>query len=210
MTLEDTKDDGFRGVWISRELMDDQRLTPFEKMVVGYSQSFGEGRKCRASDAHIAKRLGVAEKTVSNCLSRLRKKGIMTGRDFPKQGTPVGGGLPYSGNSTSLIREHRSKGEQSKNTEREKGPGFDFRKPEDFPRILPLLADWRFGEEELRRAWGQIAAEVSAGTGQEIRNEVVYLAGRVERNRAAAAREARRNGEAPKREYVSQFSKTYN
>lgn len=82
----------FKGAWIPAELCRRKDLIPTEKLILGYCASFPN--RCFASDAHIAAELGMTEKTVSNTLSRLRSKGLLTGRDFPKSFTT----LPVNGN----------------------------------------------------------------------------------------------------------------
>lgn len=70
-----------------------------QKLILGFIAGF-KGN-CFASDAYIAENLGMSEKTVANNLSALRKRGLLEGRNFPKQGTdfPIQGTqLPDSGN----------------------------------------------------------------------------------------------------------------
>lgn len=76
----------FTGIWFSKELLSDKRFSWVEKSVIAYHHSFGEGKRCFASDQHIANQLGIAKKSVSNAHSSIRKKTGIHGREFPKQG----------------------------------------------------------------------------------------------------------------------------
>lgn len=96
----------FRGAWVPADLCRRKDLSPSEKLILGYCASFS-GR-CFASDAHIAEAVGLSEKTVSNTLSRLRSKGVINGRDFPKIFTEVplnGNRVPYLGNIEQSLEQ---------------------------------------------------------------------------------------------------------
>jgi hypothetical protein len=101
----------FKGAWIPRDLLSHRNLSANEKLLLGYAMSFNG--KCFASDRHLAERLGLTPKGVANLLSGLRRKGILRGRDFPNEGTPILQNFPNEGTQTSLTREHRTKREQS-------------------------------------------------------------------------------------------------
>lgn len=99
----------YTGVWVPAALAVRTDLSQSEKLLLGYSMSFTD--RCFASDEHIGQALGISAKTVANLLSDLRKKGIMTGRNFPKSGTTD---FPKSGSQTSRNREHREKRDKSR------------------------------------------------------------------------------------------------
>ena len=193
----------FKGVWLPVALLNDDRLTLSEKLLIGFTQSFND--RCFASDEHMANMLGISQKTVANCLSSLRKKGVIAGRDFPKTGTP----LPENGNETSRKREHRSKVDQSEK-EREKTPSvFSYENPEDVGKLISLLADRGFGEELARRAVWEVIGDLKAGIGEPPRNWGTFCANRcrrIKRQDYLAARAAKAAKPAP----VSQFARTYN
>ena len=50
----------YTGVWIPREVMECEQLTPVEKIAYGEIASFS---KCYASNAWLAKRIGKSEST---------------------------------------------------------------------------------------------------------------------------------------------------
>lgn len=193
----------FKGVWIDAALLNNPNLTLSEKLLLGFTQSF-PGR-CFASDEHMAARLGISKQTVSNCLSGLRKKGIITGRDFPKSVDR----LTENGNQTYRKREHRSKVELSEK-EREKTPSvFSYENPDHVKNIISLLADRGFGEDMARRAVWEVVGDLKAGIGDEPRNWATYCANRcrrLKRQDYLAARAAKAAKPAP----VSQFGRTYN
>lgn len=72
----------FGGFWMQARLSKLQGLTVIQKNIVAYANSFG-GRKCIASNRHLARCLGISVKTVRNNLTKLRKMGLMTKRNFP-------------------------------------------------------------------------------------------------------------------------------
>ena len=196
-----TKRAEFTGVWIDVALLGDARLTLSEKLLLAFTQTFRG--KCFASDEHMANMLGISRKTVANCLSSLRKKGIITGRDFPKTGTR----LPENGNETSRKREHRSKIEISKK-ERENAQGaFSYENPDDVHALLALLADRGIDEAYGRRAVLEVIGEVKAGHGEVPRNWATYCGNRARRLRLVDQRAERAKNARPAP--VSQFSKTY-
>lgn len=64
----------YTGVWIPREVMECEQLTPVEKIAYGEIASF---TKCYASNAWLAKRIGKSESTARNCVSKLKKLGFI-------------------------------------------------------------------------------------------------------------------------------------
>lgn len=69
----------YTGVWIPREVMECEQLTPVEKIAYGEIASF---TKCYASNAWLAKRIGKSESTARNCVSKLKKLGFIEGCGF--------------------------------------------------------------------------------------------------------------------------------
>lgn len=72
----------FEGFWMPATLSKLHGLTVIQKNILAYSNAFG-GRKCIASNRHLACCLGISVKTVRNNLTKLRKMGLMTKRNFP-------------------------------------------------------------------------------------------------------------------------------
>ena len=183
--------DDFKGIWVDASLISDTRLTLSEKLLLAFTRSFK--KRCYAGDAHIAKRLGISPKTVANCLTSLRKRGIIKGRDFPNPGTQ----LPENGNKTSRKREHRSQTELSKNERENADRVFSYENPEEVRGLVCLLAARGLGEDLARRAVDEVVAEVKGGFGDAPRNWLVYCHNRAKKLRADAARLARAKGGAP-------------
>ena len=76
----------YTGLWIDRHVLNDQRFNGHEMIVYAYMMSFGP--KFAASDAHMAKRLGISPKTIRNTMARLRAKGFVTGQWFNRKPVP--------------------------------------------------------------------------------------------------------------------------
>jgi DNA-binding MarR family transcriptional regulator len=66
---------GFFGIIITKEVLDDKELNITEKVVYGYVASFR--RCCFESNEAIADKLGVSESTVSHTLPKLVSKGYL-------------------------------------------------------------------------------------------------------------------------------------
>jgi DNA-binding Lrp family transcriptional regulator len=76
----------FTGIWLTKELLADTRLTWADKILVAYVDSFGEN--FYAGNKHIAAMLGMTEQAVANRLVRLRKRGVFKERHLTKLVTP--------------------------------------------------------------------------------------------------------------------------
>jgi len=67
----------FKGIWIPAEIWLNKELLPTEKILWAEIDSL-EGREgCFASNSYFAKFLGVTERWVRKCLSKLSKKGLI-------------------------------------------------------------------------------------------------------------------------------------
>ena len=192
----------FTGIWMPMAILNDDRLTLAEKVLLAYTGSF-PGR-CFASDEHMGKMLGKSPKTIANMLSILRKKGLFSGRDFPKSGNDTsrnpGMDFPKSGNIDirgEIRVERRRKTASPDLTVYEQG--------EQREVLIGLVADRGIGKEYIAPTLDITIKEVRAGLSPEPVNWPAYLAGRIRKeNRKAKAFEPRQP--APP---VSQFSKVY-
>lgn len=192
----------FLGIWLTKDILDHPDLTLAEKLLVAYTRSFPKG--CFASDAHMGKVLGKSEKTISNMLTSLRKKGYMSGRDFPKSGTQTsrnpGTGLPVN-------REHRYKVEESIEMKKNNAatPGHFVPDSEDAVRVLvSVVVDRGFAEADVRRELDIMLKEVRAGITVPPGNWAAYLAARCHKEIGKRKRAARAAPPPPKP--TSQFS----
>jgi hypothetical protein len=73
--FEQTPKRGFTGYWIPVEVADDPNLRLADKFLLAliHALSQNEHKACYASNAHLAKRLGMTTGSVVNALTRLRK-----------------------------------------------------------------------------------------------------------------------------------------
>lgn len=69
-----TKKREFTGVWIPAHIIEDESLTPLEKMLFAEIASF---RRCFISNAGFAKRLGITERWVQKNIKKLKDKGYV-------------------------------------------------------------------------------------------------------------------------------------
>lgn len=193
----------FTGIWMPASVLHDDRLTLAEKLLVAYTGSF-PGR-CFASDAHMAKMLGKSPKTITNMLSILRKKGIFSGRDFPKSGMPISRNPGYDIPKSGTIDISAEKSEKKK--KKAASPHFSiYENGPDRDVLVGLIADRGLGvgEDVIFRTLDITLREVAAGHTPEPGNWPAFIAGRIRR-------EARKSYKPVKvaPEPVSQFSKTY-
>ena len=196
----------YTGTFVPAAICMDPALNPAEKLLLGYMTSFKQ--RFFASDAHVGQKLGMAEKSVANLMSRLRKKGYLEGRNvkkhFPNQGTEFpnqGTRLPELGNIDKRVEQSREEREKIVTLPK--------------PDLLGSAADRTvlvlglsglglgFGEEALRRELDALVMEVRHGHTPEPRNWSMYLRRRMG---MMAAKKAAPYYEKPP---VSQFSKVY-
>jgi hypothetical protein len=89
----------FKGVWIDASLLTDPRLSHTERIVYAYMIGLP---RFHASDAHMAKVLGMSPKTVAHAIVALRKHGLVAGRGNTRQPVRTSRnqevGLPENGN----------------------------------------------------------------------------------------------------------------
>jgi hypothetical protein len=69
---------GFKGVWICAAIFLDERLTPAEKILLAEIDSLTtDDRGCYASNAHLAKCLGVTASRANHIVARLTREGYI-------------------------------------------------------------------------------------------------------------------------------------
>jgi len=70
--MENTKNDGgMTGLWIPLEIWCDGRLSPAEKILLAEIDNLNQSEGCFATDAYLAVRCGLSERSVRNALCRL-------------------------------------------------------------------------------------------------------------------------------------------
>lgn len=69
----------YTGVWIPAEVMESEKLSPMEKLLYGEIAGF---RKCYASNAWLAERIGRSERTVKRLISHLIECGFVENLGF--------------------------------------------------------------------------------------------------------------------------------
>ncbi|WP_297093978.1 helix-turn-helix domain-containing protein [uncultured Draconibacterium sp.] len=121
----------FRGIWISKEIMEMPDLNLIEKCMLAVIVSLSSnGQKCTASNAYFAKLFGLTKKRISAILNDLRRKkriGILVKRDRVSSEvemrvcTPIGIGIPKKAEEIEKpIKKDYKKGNNT--------PQFNFKK----------------------------------------------------------------------------------
>ena len=77
-----TEKRAFKGVWIPKEIFDDENLSPTQKILLAEIDSLDDGGGCYASNAFLAKRISSSKDSVANILSDLRQRGYIIDRGF--------------------------------------------------------------------------------------------------------------------------------
>lgn len=195
----------FTGTFVPAAICMDTSLNPAEKLLLGYMSSFKGGRFF-ASDAHVAGRLGIAEKSVANLMSRLRKKGYLEGRnlkkEFPNQGTDFpnqGTRLPELGNIDKRIEKSIEERESKVGKTR---PDI-LESAADREVLVSDLSGLGFGNEIIRRELDSLIMEIRRGHAEEPRNWSSYLRRRLV---MMAPKKSSQPAEVPR---SAMFSKVY-
>lgn len=75
---DDTPQRQFTGLWIPRRLVEDNQITPLEKLLVAEIFALQKGKDgCVASNEHLAKHTHMTPKSVSNSIAKLRTLGYL-------------------------------------------------------------------------------------------------------------------------------------
>jgi hypothetical protein len=69
----------FTGIFVPRVVLDDPRLTPTDRILFGMLDGLNEpGRGCFGSNAYLANRLRIKERTLQDALEKLEALGYVT------------------------------------------------------------------------------------------------------------------------------------
>lgn len=68
---------GFKGVWISYEILTDEKLSDKEKIIYSMIDSLSKENECVMSNAYIGNLLNISKGQVSRIVNSLKKKGFI-------------------------------------------------------------------------------------------------------------------------------------
>lgn len=67
----------FKGLWVSREVLENENLSPFDKLILAEIERISDNNGCVAPNVHFSEIFGMLNSRSSQAIKNLEKKGVI-------------------------------------------------------------------------------------------------------------------------------------